>query len=334
MFCPNCGKYLEDGVRFCPNCGRRLTQTSSEPQPPVGGSTSVPAAQPEGAAEAVSPSAYSQSPEPAEASYQPASSPGYTPPAPQVSPASGGYVPPTEPGHSSAWGVQTPDVAAQSVQAARPFYKATWFKVVAGIVAALVVFAVVSAVTGGGMGFGSSSGADSYGNPTLGALMGQSGDELTSGLESRGWDYDDDLEMWVSEDGNNGYYVMGSDWYEYTESEMRELGANGGSLPCVLTLIVDSDSYDTAEDLFDALSVDVTVDDDAWYSDTFGGAKVSYGGDTDIVTVSLNSDAGLFFVRVFNEEAVSVDEFIDYLGESMGSSVDDAWDSVKEYILE
>jgi hypothetical protein len=35
MFCPNCGKVLEEGAYFCPDCGERITAVSQAPSFPV-----------------------------------------------------------------------------------------------------------------------------------------------------------------------------------------------------------------------------------------------------------------------------------------------------------
>ncbi|MBQ6650811.1 MAG: zinc-ribbon domain-containing protein [Atopobiaceae bacterium] len=296
---------------------------------------------------------YTPAPQPAAQSYTPQQAytqptQSYTPPAPTGQPApSYSYQP-----------------AATSVAGAKPAKKSPIAKIAIGVIAlALVGFIVFSLFGGGGKkpSGGSSSGGgsstpvvtptdgggsttpstpapssgydtvDSKANPTFYTMLETDGENLINVIETEGgFSWKSDNLWWLSPDGNDAFYVMGKDDYEFTRTEIRSLPANGEGTPCVYVLVVDDRDYSSMSDVVDKLC-NISLDDSVFVDDEgLGMALVSTpSGATDLVVITYIEDPGLYRVNIFNEDAIAAGVFEDAF-DVEGSTATEVWHNIMD----
>ena len=299
--------------------------------------------------------------------YTPAPQPAYTPapqqsytPAPQ--PAAQSYTPQqayTQPTQSytppAPTGQPAPNYSYQpvatSVAGAKPAKKSPIAKIAIGVIAlALVGFIVFSLFGGGGKkpSGGSSSGGgsttpstpaptsgydtvDSKANPTFYTMLETDGENLINVIETEGgFSWKSDNLWWLSPDGNDAFYVMGKDDYEFTRTEIGSLPANGKGTPCVYVLVVDDRDYSSMSDVIDKLC-NISLDDSVFVDDEgLGMAMVTTpSGATDLVVITYIEDPGLYRVNIFNEDAIAAGVFEDAF-DVEGSTATEVWHNIMD----
>ncbi len=296
---------------------------------------------------------YTPAPQPAAQSYTPQQAytqptQSYTPPAPTGQPA---------PNYSY-------QPVATSVAGAKPAKKSPLAKIAIGVIAlALVGFIVFSLFGGGGKkpSGGSSSGGgssnpvvtptdgggsttpstpaptsgydtvDSKANPTFYTMLETDGENLINVIETEGgFSWKSDNLWWLSPDGNDAFYVMGKDDYEFTRTEIGSLPANGKGTPCVYVLVVDDRDYSSMSDVIDKLC-NISLDDSVFVDDEgLGMAMVTTpSGATDLVVITYIEDPGLYRVNIFNEDAIAAGVFEDAF-DVEGSTATEVWHNIMD----
>ena len=169
---------------------------------------------------------------------------------------------------------------------------------------------------------------DSKGNPTVYAVTELSGAQIVGMLEDNDWAWEEDNLWFVSSDRNDAFYVMGANDYEYTYDEIAGLGANSAGEATCFVIVVDDRDYSGIEDCLSKLPP-MVVDDVQWIDDDLGMARV-YGPsmEENIVLISYKDDPGLYYIDVFNQEAIESGLIDEWLGDNYGRSVDEIWDSI------
>lgn len=266
-----------------------------------------------------------------------------------------------QPVQQPAYGYQQPVQQPTYVQASAPaqtektpFTKTVWFKILIGLIALLLVYGIVKAVSSainianvnnGSSSNSSSSGSssdddpfsiidniinpsstdilDSEGNPTAYALLNLDGAEICDALVETGWTFDDDYLLWSSEDGNNAYYVCGPDDYEYTESDIRRMSANGGRDAAIMTVMLDDYDYDSFDEIVDKL-IRVNMLDKYDAGEAMFLILETESGVKDFALLTYDSYSGLYRLDIANENAISCGYAEDFLG-VYGTTLDDIW---------
>ena len=337
-----------------------------EPAPAPAPAAPAPAPEPQPAYTPAPQQSYTPAPQPA---YTPAPQQSYTPqPAQSYAPQQAytqptqSYTPPAPTGQpASGYSYQA---APTSVAGAKPAKKSPIAKIAIGVIAlALVGFIVFSLFGGGGKkpSGGSSSGGgsstpvvtptdgggsttpstpaptsgydtvDSKANPTFYTMLETDGENLIDVIETEGgFSWKSDNLWWLSPDGNDAFYVMGKDDYEFTRTEIRSLPANGEGTPCVYVLVVDDRDYSSMSDVIDKLC-NISLDDSVFVDDEgLGMALVTTpSGKTDLVVITYIEDPGLYRVNIFNEDAIAAGVFEDAF-DVEGSTATEVWHNIMD----
>ena len=271
------------------------------------------------------------------ASYTAPAPQAYTTPAPQQT-----YTPPTPVAQQPAGYSYQP--AATAPAAAAPVKKSPVAKIaIAAVALALVGFLLFMAFGRGGNSGGGNSGGgntpavtpagdyellDSKGNPTVYSIFELDGSDLVDTIEGEGFEWTDSNKWWVSEDGNDAFYVSSNNDYEYLYDEITSLGVNGKGDSCVYVIVVDDRDYSSAEDAFNKLC-NIEVLDVEWLDDDLGLAAVeSPSGRQGMVLVNVDDEVGLYILNVINEEGVASGLLDEYIGDDYGSSVPEVWENL------
>lgn len=170
--------------------------------------------------------------------------------------------------------------------------------------------------------------ADMAGNPTAKAFLTLDGAELIDQLESFGFEWSDEYTSYVSADGNNGLLIGGEDFEKDLQpDQISALNINGAGDVAVYYLLVDSDRYDSAEDAYLQLTAGVVEKEVAYESDLVIAILKAGGTRRNLaVFVPNDGESGLHGLYVFNEESVSAGMVDEYFGETVGTTIDDAFD--------
>ena len=170
---------------------------------------------------------------------------------------------------------------------------------------------------------------ESNGNPTAYAILELTGAETAALLSSRRWEWNSSNQMWVSRNGNNGYYIMGEGDYEYSEQDIAECVKNAEGTPAKFTIVVDDDLYGSIEDAFDAVMKPAHVRAVEWISDEVGLCVVeSKDGRQNIVIISYDSSVELYSFDLYNPEAVQSGLFAEWAGGDYGRSISEIWNTL------
>ena len=165
---------------------------------------------------------------------------------------------------------------------------------------------------------------DDKGNLTFYSILELDGSEIATALELTGYEWEDDNKWWVSEDGNDAFYVSSNDDYEYLYDEIGALKANGAGKSCVFVSVVDDRDYSTLSAAFKALCNIEIVDEEWLGEDSLGIAIVkSPSGNANFVIMDYNTDAELYVLSIFNEEAISSGLLDEYLGDDYGHTIEE-----------
>ena len=164
---------------------------------------------------------------------------------------------------------------------------------------------------------------DDKGNLTFHGILELDGSEIAAALELTGYEWEDDNKWWVSEDGNDAFYVSSNDDYEYSYDEIGALDVNGKGKSCVYVCVIDDRDYSTLEAAFKALC-NIEIIGVEWLSDDLGIAIVeSPSGNKSFVIMDYNTDAELYVMSIFNEEAISTGLLDEYLGDDYGHTIEE-----------
>ena len=164
---------------------------------------------------------------------------------------------------------------------------------------------------------------DSNGNPKVYSLLNCSGSSIVEALEGAGWSYDEDFVGWLSEDGNNAFFVNGLGDYEYDEDDIAAMDVDGGNDPCIMGLWLDDERYSSIEDLRDivigSINDQYEEDGDMFYVVT------SVGLEQNLIYLWHDTDNGLYRMYVCNPASISEGLLYEAFGIE-GSTIDEAWE--------
>lgn len=192
------------------------------------------------------------------------------------------------------------------------------------IVGGIVLVVVGALIVTGVISFGESH-VDDYGNPTVSAVVQQSGSQLCGMLEGEGWTWEDDNHWITSGDDKGHIFFKSVDDSDLDRNEVRNLGTFGGDTPVAFAIVVDDSIYKSAQETLDGL---MDMDDVAteWISNDRALVyfKDSSGNDA-IVLVMHNDYTNRYHLMVFNSAAIEQGVAEYWIGNDCGTSVDEIW---------
>lgn len=161
------------------------------------------------------------------------------------------------------------------------------------------------------------------GYPTLYAITELDGGALATALEVDGYTWDSDMKWWISDNGHSRVYVSGKSDYEYLDTEIAEFDVFGKGEACMFVIVVDDTDYSSCEEAFRAVNNIETIDEE-WPEDDFGAFIVQApSGEKAFVIVTHSDKGGVYFIDIFNDDAISGGLFDELVGDNYGSSIDE-----------
>lgn len=175
---------------------------------------------------------------------------------------------------------------------------------------------------------------DAHGNPTLYAVTELDGAQLSDMLAAAGWRWDTESLMFFVPNVHAALYAFGPDSYEYTYSDISGLSAFGSGSPVQFVILVEAEDYPTTEDALSALVPEPLVIEAIEWSDERDTCFFAFhgpSGERSFAMLTHEPDNGTYRLVAFNPEAISQGLFADWLGEDLGTSVDEVWNNMFGY---
>lgn len=163
---------------------------------------------------------------------------------------------------------------------------------------------------------------DEYGNISLYALTELDGPQLIALLEQQGYEWDDEQSAWIrSEDG--AFFVAGDDDGKYALERYDDMSAQGGPIAFESNNAVAG--YEDPQAALEGNAQCTIVDS---FFDGSSGIVIFCGPSTTEYLGIVGPEAeGTMHVHIFSQEAVASGKLDELVGEELGTTFEEVWES-------
>jgi len=160
-------------------------------------------------------------------------------------------------------------------------------------------------------------------NPTLYSILELNGADFSRLLDHYNFSWDDDYGGWAASDGS--LFIVNDASSGLSQSQIKALPTGAAGQPVLMGLWVEG--YATPADAFAGLTSDVVVEE-RYASNGLIAALVHGTPMARYLVFVQNAGDNEQMVLIWTEEAISSGFFDSFIGESIGSTVDEVWRAI------